>query len=836
MTRIIVVCRNLEFLQDYVATLARERPGSTITANPTAKDLDWERWMYGDVKGCVIDCEAFDEFTSFQDIPGLVETVSQSTHLLLLNTSVRPDIADVLIEQFPYAKIKDGLVPPNRLPALVPVGDYAPANVGEWDRQLPIAHWSGVGDDVQGEVRNDEHIALVLNRLRGPIHFDDDRLQDEYVTKNSQIHLDETTAEGLPSIFDIEHSVDSILTFLRAARGDFAGRLVTGEKGAGKTTLTHFAAAKYRNERDDLLFLSIDYQWLPIYEMVEHVGFLTEQFLELFGADDLQDPNELRDRAMKVLATGSWREGQMPELPIRMRIRHLTQAPAVRMGMYRHFSGEFDRIDSLIDDYGQEREELLREADEWLRSKEDARELMVHCLLFVLSCEQGSFVDFSWARILASVLREGRRNPIAEKALEEVLSPKLVQKWREIAVSAPELMAEARLKQLSLSVLASKILYALRETLKLVLFVDNLDQRFSEDFEARLLRYAMNFVQEVRDIVPCDVLVCVRNATATSVPFMRLGIRNLTGWQEIQITPPHLPTLLRRRIERMRESGDFVGTTAWWFVNYLHEWVVTRENELLPRQTLSVIHYRHPQNVRSQLDVFCDGATSSIVLRHRHRMTRIGSSWADVSSDFCLRALIWGTQTYYREQPGSIVLNFFDNQHSKSPFNALLRPMVLGWCQHRQPVFEADVIQYFSGLGVPEKEIVDAFSACAEHQLLRIQYGGSRWNLTRWGSFFMEEVAYNLPYIQVIWWDIPMPREFDLGSPRLLEWVELEETTNVFESWLHCEEELANSNLETSVTDILGYSMAARVWENVAFSLNKIEWSVSQRSRRGLRH
>jgi hypothetical protein len=312
-----------------------------------------------------------------------------------------------------------------------------------------------------------------------------------------------------------------------------------------------------------------------------------------------------------------------------------------------------------------------------------------------------------------------------------------------------------------------------------------------------------------------------------------MDIQEIARWDIMQIRPPDLGSLLERRVEQIRDSGEYIGTSGWWFNDFLYKWVTGMIKGDIPRNFIEIIEQRHPNNVRGQLDLFCIAASSTVL---HHQRTRPGTSnditsWAEVSPEFCQRALIWGKQTFYTESNliEKFVPNIYDNRFPRSIFNALLRPMVLSWVHKQTDSFTFDdSIRTFTKKGIPERQAESAFENARDFDIIRETYeetnGESNWVMTRWGKYFYEKVAFDLPYIQTVWWDIPMPEEFSVGIPRLLEWSELRQPAEIFERWIRMEENLVRVSLQSELHE----SLSSKISSNIAIALDKIRESVQR--------
>jgi len=211
-----------------------------------------------------------------------------------------------------------------------------PAEVPDQCERLP-AVGARIPSEPISDIGLDEHVQLILSRLRGSIHLDKYRLESEFVNTTSSIRLPETLSKLLPEVRDIGSAVEELKAFMKAAHGDGGGRLVVGKKGAGKTTLTHYAASLYVSNDPSLLFLAIDYQWIPLYEVDFNIERLIEAFFEISGEQPVQDPLSLSNLLRSCIDDKRYEDMDFPSLSIRNMLSKLAQDDGIIVGMYSYF-------------------------------------------------------------------------------------------------------------------------------------------------------------------------------------------------------------------------------------------------------------------------------------------------------------------------------------------------------------------------------------------------------------------------------------------------------------------------------------------------------------------
>jgi hypothetical protein len=445
--------------------------------------------------------------------------------------------------------------------------------------------------------------------------------------------------------------------------------------------------------------------------------------------------------------------------------------------------------------------------------------------------ESAHFEIYSHERLLASLLGKSHNLP----AIREVLRKRLPHPAKLRLDSADLTISDIRDELLKAGVsFKSFVVGVLRDLhenrFRILLFIDNIDSKPSPVVELLLLRNSVAFFKAIREEIPVDVIICVRGSTFASLAFKSLDIIGTTMWESLQLRPPDLGAVLKRRVDCMRESGDWIGVGEWFLSDFLHRWITGMVSGKWPRDFLDIVEARHPYNVRGQLELFSSAATSTIFHHRRSRKLRSRdyAAWADVTPDFCLRALVWGGDEFYVESRQNFVPNVYDNGYPISPFNALLRPMVLAWASLRDTFTLEQLVETFQKAGVPAAEVESAFGAAERFSTIRQVYSEpiDHWRITSWGRYFLHKVYFRLAYVQTVWWDTEMLDGFTVGAPRLLEWDELAEPVRVFDHWLRLEEALVRDSLEVRLEDLVGESIWVNVSTEFVYALNSIVKSL----------
>lgn len=850
--KVLIICNDDDFVESYIAAgSAIFGGGNVLHAKTPDCAIQHQEWRCGDalehVVVTVIDGLALTPAASIRSYPTLAGIVGCSGRVVVLNAEGRRKAAEEIRKMASDVRIEPTHVKGNTLATML--ADLAPIVAlprdGEISRALPPSGVSRVS-----HLDSEDSASEVLSSLVEQLIEDKDILETRYVTKTSQIILEETVDRKLPPALDIESAIQELCVFLKTARGTGNGKLVVGEKGAGKTTLTHYAALSAADEVPNLVFLPINYQWIPVYDVDNRFDRLTDALIAILPNTGTHTSESFFDDLRSRVKQDKWDDLAQPSLGSQNLLSTLTQDEGFLLGLFCHFSKTNDMLTRYIDRYDRFRQEFIDEAEEWLKELSlKPEKLLAYVLLFAVEMQRSEFEDFSFHRIMASLLAEAKRKPVVKSVVCRFLPNNMRRTLGkgELDVYAIEehygthsrgTLAGFLCRCIGMRSRKPGLLSLVRDCLRelskigcnIVFFVDNIDAKFSERVELLLLRYSVSFLTRLKELVSSDFIVCVRNSTFSSHPFTRLDAQKLLMWTSLQVRPPDLGALLKKRLDCMRASCDWIGRSDWFLTDFLYRWVSGMVGGRWPRTFLDIIEKRHPQDVRGQLDLFCTAARSTVLHERRLRKLRQHkvTSWGQVKPEFCLRALVWGKEEYYREADQQFVPNVFNNLSPQSPFNALIRVMIIEWCHLMSRFRMEELFTTFENAGVPRPEIDKALLVFESFSLVRSAYsdGGDELYITVWGKYFYENVLFCLAYLQSVWWDVPMLAGFDMGTARLLRWEELQRPAAAFEAWLRVEEGLVKRELRKKNMDF-GSLRLSSVWERVAteiaFALNNIE-------------
>lgn len=835
MTRphIVLICCNSDFLTQYTRVLVPVVGGANITACYDLNQLESQSDSLCALvsplhRVVVVDGCAVAAASTFGDLPVSVQRVFEtSSQLILLNQLACVAFADDFQRRFSVSKVADSYITDMELADCLRSLHVVP------DIPLTIRRHrsSGVPVETGVGVTSTKHVNAILHYLKGRFLEDRDWLLTGFVTETStSAEIDEPMKSRLPQLIDVAPAVGELRAFMQGAMGTGDGRVVVGEKGVGKTTLTHYAAATIVNESPNFVFIPVDYQWVPLFDIDRSATELNEACREL--AINWDERRVGFDSWLKKQTVNrGWEKLEHPSLGTQSIITSVLADEATRVAMYERFV-KTGSLESMIDVYDGRRAGFVTEAHEWIdRELADPRARLVFCALFCWVRRVARVEDFAYKRILASVLTAARVSPSVRDVLKQWIPSCVSQLLDDYSLDALALRRALKSEQVPIKELVIDLLRSLRESRhKMLLFLDNIDAKPTQRIELSLLASAVGLFREIREVVPIDVVISVRASTFSSLEFKDLDLLGTSMWTSLQLRPPDLGKVLKRRVDCMRESGDWIGAGEWFLTDFLHRWVTRMVEGMWPREFLDIIEARHPYNVRGQLDLFSAAATSTILHQRRNRARggRDPDGWMSVKPDFCLRALVWGSNEFFVESKQQFVPNVFDNQCPLSPFNALLRPMVLSWASKRSSFTLEELFDEFVKAGVPLEEVGKACRAAEVFSTIRRNYEESdrEWYLTSWGHHFLENVFCRLAYVQTVWWDVSMLDGYSVGSPRFLRWSELREPVHTFDLWLRTEEQLVRNAMNVPLEDLVGWSIWAKVSAEFITGLESIEKSA----------
>jgi len=164
------------------------------------------------------------------------------------------------------------------------------------------------------------------------------------------------------------------------------------------------------------------------------------------------------------------------------------------------------------------------------------------------------------------------------------------------------------------------------------------------------------------------------------------------------------------------------------------------------------------------------------------------------------------------------------------------------WYAPEDRVFQLKgLLDDFSRLGVDPKLVNICVQDLVRFHILRGAFGikaerafadmgVGQLSLSRWGSFFRNHVAMDLPYISTVWWSTHMLERFSLGKPRQIVASDLRGLSGVFLRWLRNEQNLAFRSLRLDELKHEYYrpsDLFREISFNVTYSLQRIDLSLA---------
>lgn len=838
-SKILLLCSSEEHIRAYSGVLV-----SLFGGVPISCHMSWEKMLIKlsgppnqnlHTKLFILDAItiAAIEMTNQQQ---LAQEIKKAEQVIVLNVAANQNLRPFIQKYKPAALILDSLPLEAGLRNLL----YSDTTL----RMASMTSWKRVrAIDNTSHPRNTDAEPMSETRaeLLRPLYLDEEDLNTKFVDITSKIIAKETQFEGLPDSLSITEARDRLVRFMKSERSRGRGLYVVGEKGVGKTTLTRVAAAQASHEVPKLLFIHINCQFATSFHLDECVLNLTNKYFEICGehlAGNLFDV--LRDRHEK----DDWPASTTQDMGLQSMLAALINDEAYWIGMYCHFVKKSSLFDVLDKDHRLD-EDLKSSARLWFYelSRQPTKQLG-YVLLYYKEVKRQEFLDFVDERVIQQLIDSSRSDSFLRSLLLRKL-PKSVRKrlnagdltsrevlirYQERSVTRPSIWQQWFEREVAhCDLLVEEVLKVCSDSgYQIVLFIDNIDAKYNPNVELLLLKNSLVAITRMqkRNVA---AIIAMRNSTLVSHDAFRLDARGVTQWEEVQVRPPDLGTLLQRRVECIRESGDWIGKSDWFINDFLHLWLTNMVRMEWPRTILDIIETRHPTDVRGQLELFATVTNSTLIHARRARIRGDGhgSLWGRLTPQFCLRALVWGETDYYREDSQSFVPNVFNNGFPNSPFNALIRPLILLWFQSDKTGSVQSLRNDFVASGVPIAEVNFAINKLDQFALIRDSYSApqEKFELTIWGCHFIEHVFTSLAYIQCVWWDAYILDSISICSPRFLKWNELEAPTTAFAHWLHLEERIILTLVDksTPVAELINRErLAQRVGGDIMLEVNDI--------------
>lgn len=694
-----------------------------------------------------------------------------------------------------------------------------------------------------------------LSYIRGEIRQDSGRLEHEFVETTSSVEIPSTQQLLSQNPLDISEALNEICQFARDPHS--AGRcfILIGKSGVGKSTLSYHAGA-IEERLKNVYCVGIDYSLVTSDQILKgSLVPLVRSFARvvdagLFDKAAREHPHHLAidaERVVREIVSGEDFSAirEVPEETLT--ILHAESDSSFLAKMYCYYMHSGSRPEEIAPQH-EEQARLIRTAQDWYHGlARSPRKLFAYYLNFVLSVETVENLETStFARCVHNLLTKAGNK---ERTIESI-----GESLRKLGLEDPVLESALHQQQpgrisscmFDLSpkharVIALEAIQRMSRGLNPLILLDNIDQRPSAELEARVVAGAITlFRKHINEWFPDSrAIVCMRDSTYEQEQWIRIFTEEHYPMKEVR--PPDLITVLDKRCETWRQTAAHVGAGRdYEFAEDVIDWVKgwRRDRAASPAESredpplIDIIEARYPFNVGDQLSAFTKCCRNALL----HKASIVDASrksneppvWSEKSLEFFLRVFLLADRPYFHEEYNDIP-NVYDAGEPDSPFNALVRCWILQMMPEAG-CFSPEVFsEELCGMGIPRRLVEATLQAFKHFDIVRDSpQVPETLILSIWGRFFRERVAFDLPYVDIVWWITSMLPEYSLGSPRVRPRAsELRPLAMTFLRWLRFEEDLALSHL-VGRTDRI-----PRIFDEVSYkvqySLHRIEQSAYRR-------
>ena len=629
------------------------------------------------------------------------------------------------------------------------------------------------------------------------------------------------------------NEVDNIILDTNRKRNvtENAKILLLGERGAGKTTLSHYVPERHQ----DAYVLTADFQSVsdgikPADDLL--ASLLKFAYKKLTESDKLKSSTgssgpeneklELIGRELLQISKNNRADSTFDDMPsdiceiVKHKVESSTKLAAIRrLGGYFNISAPAESSKEEIDECFENilfTNPSLSFCVLTLQLLEDTDESIAEfcCRKFILSFLQKiqSVSNVSTNSQKANIEREALQG--LSEALQ--LSPNKQHDVSEIHLAA--IVSSSDQIRKAFHVLVTRLSYV--RTVFLVF--DNIDQRPDEMVEAIVIKKVLSFVANEVDAHAkrVIVLVAMRAATMQTQNWLQTYV---SSWRQVQTGPADLCEVLRNRLISFRQTTECqsgVNTLVSDLLQFINVWDQDIESRVGAEDSrhlnlIDIISYRHPFNVGKQVNEFCLCLRNPMFFssnRQRHPGDKISRNYWYKSNSFeyYVRLFLTGRDRIVDESSGRIINLFDAGEMTRSPFNAVIRFWMLRWIEENPGRTQAEIIDALMDKGIDREILRKTIAALFHFDLIRFvdrstSYGVDRnapIGLSLWGRFFIERIALDLPYVSSFWWVTPMNKRFRMGTPGFVKFPDLEAIANTFLRWLHFEESNAVSLLSNT--------------------------------------
>ncbi len=662
-----------------------------------------------------------------------------------------------------------------------------------------------VADKIVRKIDESPEIRKSLNLIAMRYDNDQSIAGKIFVDKSAKIDPKILKYGGqIPEPMPISDALNKLITFMKSAEGKMAGELVIGEKAIGKTTLT-CQAYNNANLESSNLFLRVDLQWVPFYEIDGRAKAFLEEFKKV--SDKNQKTKDISERSKDAVLNKNWDQYDEVSFEIQQRLIGLMRDPVYAVNLYAFIKKqEGNQIDN-------NKEEIIdsEEFETWCNNiRHNSPEFLTYVVDFFLNWTVSNNINkFFVDGLLSAISCYAKNDDRIKSTLDEY-------NIYNDDVTEIKLL---------------KIMKTLKNNygLKFIVFWDNIDIRAQYNIPEFLIEKCISFTQALAKECLIDVIICMRNTTYKD-HWVRKILQMPTAFNVIHLLPPDLTSVIIKRLQFIKQSGYGVGDDSWFITDHLNKWVKHLERKK-ESQFIRVITMRHPTNVRGQLDLFVLSIRSLIL--HANSINENLFEGRTVSQWFAIRALMWG-KLFFNEDSQTFAPNIYDNRTPNSPFNAILRYMILDWIDTRSKngssFKQEEIKSLFEDVGIPKIEIERCLSSYCAFDIIRSTEAITpdleniaEYTLTTWGQYFYDSVCTSLAYFQSLWWATHIQKGFSIGEPRILQVKDLKTPVENFVRWIDYEDRLVEGRISSDkMNKLCKTRLSMRVSQDGYHALNEI--------------
>lgn len=840
---VIAVVTSDEVLQESIVTALREIAGSAIDirANPAPRDLtqiEAKEWIIIDATQIRSNPEWKQLLAGFSN--SLIFYCPPETREILFPGSGTGKIplfevgaitGDHLsrkyrshFERYQQFDLDFRFETPNRIAATDELGSFQPKRPPRLTKEL-LQFLDHIENSLHGRSVDFANFSLVSSRVEVP---------------ESQIALAQPPKE-------IDSALEILQSFALENEPGRPGFFLIGKSGAGKSTLAAVLAHRLSKgvPGATVRCFTVDFTWaIAGKTVVSILGPMLSEVTRILGREAAESSHWIGNSDLAIKKLVALRDAGKLLLSKEVRSHVLAEHDIAIISAFYEW---WKQLNHELSSSTLGRSEFnshanTTEAFLWYRSRasHDINLLFIELLEFLLEFQSLGLEHYTYRKLLYSIIRETERSLlesffIKDIAREASASSSLVE---SLNLLDPGLIWNASLSNTpeTLRAVVTRILRCFHQKTdcKVLFIFDNMDQRPTSEIEGScVLETIRLFMEELRsrhDKIPREkCLICMRGSTYLN---WKSQMFMTTSWGEVEVRPPDFAMALHRRCQSWRNRPIVGDGRAHRFVQRIirsvDQWVEKAARGKADDNVLTVITNRHPFNLRRQLNAFVRCCKSALFHELMNR-----PNWNEASRGYYVRMFLLAGHLSFVDDFESVP-NIFDAGDRASPFNAC----VSGWILNAIPDntlinnmhFRREYIHNkFKGSGVPSDlidSIIDAFLNF--NIILRRQGHPTDLEISIWGKYFRAKIAFDMPYVDTVWWDTPMVPGYSIAPPRPLQPSELREYCKKFCNWIEYEERLAIQHLNASYDcrSIIRQHLYVQTQCNLEESLKAIEQHI----------